>query len=152
MNKIVHCFWSDALREVWKNKNIKTNFKEFFHSSLNALYLSVLYAKKWSFKVEIVTSVNSSKHFKDLPIDKISLELEFLTYSQKSWIEGKMLTISRQTEPFIYIDWNIVLIEKNIVEIIKKCKEDFIVASHYNIIFNYNYKTGIEVNFRDLKI
>ncbi len=150
MDKIVYCFWSKGLKEYLRIDNNEISFKEIFASSVTALYFSILNAKKHGFDVELVTDLSSFKHFKQLPIDKLTNDLEFLVYPDKSWLEAKMLTIKLQKDPFVFIDWNVILNDEYIVRAIKNCKQDLLVASCYKILPDIMYDNNREVVYKDL--
>ncbi|WP_010177714.1 glycosyltransferase family A protein [Aquimarina agarilytica] len=143
MNKIIYSFWSASIKERWSSSNISTD--EILKSSIRCLYLSVLYAKKWGFEVEIFTHINDKHYFSDLPADNISCELTFLTYTG-TWTEAKIIAISKQTTPFVHIDWDVFLVKKEIASIIKNCTSDVIIESTRKSIKNGVQKKDTEIS------
>lgn len=151
MKKIVYCFWKDFLKEKLKHSDTPDNFDEFLKVSLNTIYSSISYALKNGFNIEIITDLECMKYFEHLSVDKLSSELEFVTYTENSWIEGKMYSISKQKEPFIYIDWNIILSDELLFKKIKTCNKDFIVAFEYKIQIDDGYQNLNEVEYGKLR-
>ncbi len=143
MNKIIYSFWSDPIKERWSSSNIDAD--QILNYSVRCLYLSVLYAKKWGFEVEIFTHINDKHYFIDLPVDEISCDLTFLKYSG-TWAEAKILAISRQTTPFVHIDWDVFFVKEKIASIIKGCTSDVIVESTRNSIKNGVQKKDTEIS------
>lgn len=141
INKIVYSYWSAPLESRWSNY-IKGLSKEDNKKAIfNCLLLSVLYAKKWGFRIELITDLYGEKQFKDFPFDKISTELEFLTFKGKSWVQGKVLAIALQNEPFIHLDWDVFLLKKEVVFTLKSFKEDLLVQSvDTDELFVNNYR------------
>ncbi len=146
MNKIVYSFWKAPLEHRWEKYSKGLELEDILQSSINCLYLSVLYAKKLGFEIEIVTDVDSESYFKDLPIDAISTDLTFLTYSGSCWVEGKMWAISKQTKPFVHLDWDVMLRKEEVASIIKNCNADFIVQSIDDIISSEVPISGVGVH------
>ncbi len=127
--KLVYSFWGKPLEERWSKAKNDEKFEDFKQSTLNCLNLSVLYAKRLGFRCEMVTDVQSYNLIKHLPFDKISTELTLLNYNGKTWVEGKIMAMALQHEPFIHIDWDVFLERGEVGDILKNFKEDLIVQS-----------------------
>ena len=125
--KLVYSFWSAPLKNRWKQAD--NRLEDFEQSTLRCMLLSILYAKKWGFRVEVVTDLEGQKLLQGMPYDKLTTELEFLSYNGKTWVEGKIMAISIQKEPFIHIDWDVFLLKHKVVEIFKTFKADLLVQS-----------------------
>ncbi|SHJ38527.1 DUF6734 family protein [Aquimarina spongiae] len=151
MNKIVYSFWTAPLTKRWKEYREGLDLEDIIQSSLRCLYLSVLYSKKWGFEVEIVTDLESAPYFEKLPIDNLSTDLTFLSFEGSSWIEGKMLAISKQTKPFVHVDWDVMLRKKEVAKMIKNCQSDVIVQSLDDISFDENAISGNEVRWDQIE-
>ncbi len=151
MNKIVYSFWTAPLEQRWREHRQGLDLEEIIQSSINCLYLSALYSKKWGFEVEIITDLDSVKHFEKLHVDHLSTELTFLSYEGSSWIQGKMFAISKQTKPFIHIDWDVMLRKEAVVDIIKSCKADVIVQSLDDISFDQKKAIGNEIQWEHIE-
>ena len=124
--KLVYSFWTPPLKKRWAN--LDENLEDFEESTLRCMLLSILCAKKWGFRVEVVTDLEGEKLLHGMPFDKISTELEFLTYNN-TWVEGKIMAMAIQKEPFIHIDWDVFLLKHKVVDIFKTFKEDLLVQS-----------------------
>ena len=148
MNKLVYSFWTTPLKERWKEYRQGLDLEDMLRSSLNCLYLSVLYAKKWGFEVEIVTDLESAHLFKELPVDKISDDLTVIDIG-RVWTKGKILAISKQTKPFVHIDWDVLLRKKEVANIIKNCTSDVLIQSIDHIEFDQDIR-GYNINYYDL--
>ncbi len=148
MNKIVYSFWTQPLEERWKEYRQGLTLEDMVQSSINCLYLSVLYAKKWGFEVEIVTDLESAHYFKDLPVDKISDDLTFIDVD-KVWTKGKILAISKQTRPFVHVDWDVMFRKKEVADIIKQCSSDVLIQSIDGLDFDEETR-GYNINFYDI--
>lgn len=132
MNKIVYCFWQDALYEEWKQNGSEKHFSSYFHAAINVLSLSIFKSKALGFKVSLFTDLKSEPYLKELPLDHISTELGFLTFSKSLSMQAKMYVIAKQTTPFIYMDWNVVLSDSDLIKQLKNFKEEVLVTSVYN--------------------
>ncbi len=150
MNKIVYSFWTAPLHKRWAKHKKNHDFEDILQSSLNCLYLSVLYAKKWGFEVEIVTDLESVNHFRDLPIDTLSTDLTFLDYN-RTWTKGKMFAIAKQTRPFVHMDWDVILRKKEVVNQIRQCASDVLVQSIDTLVFEDHLAKSNEITFEDVK-
>jgi len=142
MNKIVYSFWTESLKHKWASYEELIDLDSVVEYSANCLYLSLLYAKKLGFEVEIFTDEESKHYFEKLPYDNLSTDLSFLSY-HKTWVEGKMLAISKQTQPFVYLDWDVMLLKDKVAESIKNCQADILVQS-IDVFNNENGFDGIE--------
>lgn len=127
--KLVYSFWSKPLEARWSNHMVGDEFEDIKQSTINCLTLSVLSAKKLGFRCELVTDCEAYSYLKHLPFDKISTELTMLNYNGLSWVEGKIMAMMIQNEPFIHIDWDVILRKKKVANILKNFKEDLIVQS-----------------------
>ena len=126
--KIVYSYWSAPFDSRWPY------FEKFVDGDkeaaiFNCLLLSVLYAKKWGFRVELVTDLHGEEKLKEVPFDHVSTELELLAGSKKSWVQGKIMAIALQKEPFIHMDWDVLLLKKEIANTLKNFKTDLLVQS-----------------------
>lgn len=127
--KLVYSLWSKPINDRWAKYRKGVELENLWDSSINCLRLSILYAKKWGFEIEVVTDLQGEESLYELPIDKISTDLEHLSYNGKTWVEGKIYAMSKQNEPFIHIDWDVFLIKSEVAKILKGFKEDVIVQS-----------------------
>ncbi len=150
MNKIVYSFWTKPIRHRWARYSEEHNLEDMLQSSINCMCLSVLYAKKWGFEVEIITDLDSFHHFKDLPVDHISTDLSFLSYD-RTWTKGKMLAIAKQTRPFVHMDWDVILRKKEVANMIRQCTTGVLVQSVDKVGFDRQSKGAREITFEELK-
>jgi hypothetical protein len=142
IRKIVYSYWSTPLKSRWSNllQDYSPEYQE--EVVFNCLLLSVLQAKKWGFRVELVTDVYGENKLNKIPFDRISTELEFLPDSSNSWVQGKLLAIALQNEPFIHLDWDVFLLKNEVVDVLKNFKEDLLVQSvDGDELFINNYRT-----------
>ncbi len=127
--KLVYSFWSKPLKERWKQFRANAEFEDVEQSTINCLTLSVLSAKKMGFRCELVTDLQAYHYLKHLPFDKISTELTLIDYNGQTWVEGKIAAMAIQKEPFIHIDWDVILRKRKVADILKNFNEDLIVQS-----------------------
>jgi len=149
MNKIVYSFWTQPLKKRWNEYRQGLTLEDMVQSSINCLYLSVLYAKKWGFEVEIVTDIDGQHYFRELPVDLITTDLTFLDYNE-TWTKGKMLAIAKQRKPFVHVDWDVMLRKKEVVDMIKNCTSDVLIQSIDTMQFDHDVR-GYEINFHEIQ-
>ncbi len=134
MNKLVYCFWPKAIKAQWEKTGKEKSFQETLEQSMLNLSLSALKAKKNNFEVEIITDLAGTSFFESLNIGAVLSDLELVNSGDHLWIEAKISAIAKQNKPFVYIDWNIHMQEGTVMDRIKNCTQDLLVASEYNII------------------
>ena len=143
--KLVYSFWSPPLMGRWKKQRANKRLEDLKTSTYNCMLLSVLLARKWGFRVEIVTDNKGEELLRGVPCDKITTELEFVDSNSESWVQGKLMAIALQKEPFIHIDWDVFLLKPEIVKILKNFKTDLLVQSiDGKEAFDFNYMAGVK--------
>lgn len=128
MNKIVYSFWITSVRKYWEKNKIPNNFEHFLKLSINVLVLSVLHAKKRGFVCEVVTDMETFPLLKQLPFDNISTELTMLKGQEYMDVKAKMMMLMIQKEPFVHLSWDAVLKNPYVIDTIKNCNQDLLVA------------------------
>ncbi|MFH0733243.1 MAG: DUF6734 family protein [bacterium] len=95
-----------------ENDKLNINYASFFYSWV----LSVNLAKKHFEKVILVTDTGGNDlliNKMNLPFDEVNLALNNLPVLNKNlWAYAKIYAFSLQTEPFIYIDYDVYLFNK----------------------------------------
>ncbi len=95
-----------------KNNKLNINYSSFFYSWV----LSVNLAKKHFEKVILVTDTNGNDlliNKMNLPFDEVSLALNNMPPLNKNlWAYGKIYAFALQTEPFVYLDYDVFLFNK----------------------------------------
>ncbi|MGY3792655.1 galactosyltransferase-related protein [uncultured Aquimarina sp.] len=150
MNKVIYCFTLREYRKQHARYQKEIRFEDALKLAIKEITLSILISKKKGFVTELITDVESYQVLKNLPCDKLSLDLEFISDKYSSWVEVKAFIIAKQTEPFVYMDWNILLNDDAIVQSLKNCKEDFVIASLYDIPYYYRAEDQMRVSHRDI--
>ncbi len=123
-------------------------------SSLRYFYyswvISFFQTKKYFDKITFYTDTNGYKLLKPLglPFDDIITDFDYLPYDTKFWAMGKVNVFSRQTKPFLHIDYDAFIWEDvnklmSAPVIFQMREKD---ESHYRANINtFNSKTKIRI-------
>lgn len=151
MKKIVFCFSINDVKNLIDSSPHQLDFDMSLEIAINTISKSTYRLKNLDFEIELCTDVSTSRYFKNLPIDNISLDLEFLSLGEIGVVERKMLCISRQTVPFLYLDWDIDISNELFKEIYDCNQEDILVAAKYEITAAPNRIKTNKITYEELK-
>lgn len=152
MKKIVFCFSIIDVSNRIDNYDTDSGFDDRLEMAVNSIKELIYGFKSFDFEIELFTDVATSRFFKELPIDRISLDLEFINSNEIESVERKMLCLAKQSVPFLYLDWDISL-SKEIIKGIYHFDndQDVIVASKYGIAHSSNVTKSLKITYGELK-
>ncbi len=106
IKRAVYSLWPDPIGDI----NVGFNSEQ---ALIECLALSLHYSKKWFDTVVLVTTSAGKKLIEgyNLPFDEISTELDLglAEIDRAHWAMGKIYACKIQKEPFIHIDFVVIL-------------------------------------------
>lgn len=109
INRAIYSLWL----EPHHNLNVGFNSEE---ALIECMALSLHYSKKWFNEVALITTTSGKNLVTkyNLPFDKITTDLDqgMAGIDLKHWAMGKIYACKIQREPFIHIDFDVILFSK----------------------------------------
>jgi len=107
IDKLIYTYWTNSGENFTSGFYDEDSFLSVFFSSLNK-------AKKFFNEVVIYTDVEGKQFLesKNVVADFIVVDYNSYNFNKKYWNFPKLITYNLQTEPFLHIDMDLVLLEK----------------------------------------